>query len=59
MTWFPDACGSNNTEAAQIDMMNDGVEDLRLKYAKLIYQEYVGFVSVSGNLLWMVKHWIW
>ncbi|XP_012675518.2 glutathione S-transferase P-like [Clupea harengus] len=35
-----DAYGSNNKEASQIDMMNDGVEDLRLKYGKLIYQEY-------------------
>lgn len=35
------ACGSNNKEAALIDMMNDGVEDLRNKYIKLIYQEYV------------------
>ncbi|KAM3863386.1 glutathione S-transferase P-like [Diretmus argenteus] len=34
------AYGSNTTEAACIDMMNDGVEDLRLKYGKLIYQEY-------------------
>ncbi|XP_076143659.1 glutathione S-transferase P-like [Alosa pseudoharengus] len=34
------AYGSNDKEASQIDMMNDGVEDLRLKYVKLIYQEY-------------------
>ncbi|XP_063044148.1 glutathione S-transferase P-like [Engraulis encrasicolus] len=34
------AYGSNNKEASLIDMMNDGVEDLRLKYGKLIYQEY-------------------
>ncbi|XP_056625489.1 glutathione S-transferase P-like [Triplophysa dalaica] len=34
------AYGKNDHEAAHIDMMNDGVEDLRLKYMKLIYQEY-------------------
>ncbi|XP_028816075.1 glutathione S-transferase P [Denticeps clupeoides] len=34
------AYGSNDTQASLIDMMNDGVEDLRLKYLKLIYQEY-------------------
>jgi len=34
------ACGKDDREAALIDMMNDGVEDLRLKYGKLIYQEY-------------------
>jgi len=34
------ACGKDGKEAALIDMMNDGVEDLRLKYGKLIYQEY-------------------
>ncbi|XP_072524102.1 glutathione S-transferase P-like [Salminus brasiliensis] len=34
------AYGKNDKEAAQIDMFADGVEDLRLKYMKLIYQEY-------------------
>ncbi|XP_062856611.1 glutathione S-transferase P-like [Trichomycterus rosablanca] len=34
------AYGKNNKEAALIDMLADGVEDLRLKYIKLIYQEY-------------------
>ncbi|XP_029926092.1 glutathione S-transferase P isoform X2 [Myripristis murdjan] len=34
------AYGNDNREASLIDMMNDGVEDLRLKYVKLIYQEY-------------------
>lgn len=32
-------------------MMNDGVEDLRLKYGKLIYQEYVSYASFANNLL--------
>ncbi|NP_571809.1 glutathione S-transferase P [Danio rerio] len=34
------AYGKNDSEASLIDVMNDGVEDLRLKYIKLIYQEY-------------------
>ncbi|XP_071767531.1 glutathione S-transferase P-like [Centroberyx gerrardi] len=34
------AYGKDAREATLIDMMNDGVEDLRLKYGKLIYQEY-------------------
>ncbi|XP_056147727.1 glutathione S-transferase P-like isoform X2 [Lampris incognitus] len=34
------AYGKDAQESALIDMMNDGVEDLRLKYVKLIYQEY-------------------
>ncbi|XP_067312801.1 glutathione S-transferase P-like [Pseudorasbora parva] len=34
------AYGKNDCEASLIDMMNDGVEDLRSKYIKLIYQEY-------------------
>ncbi|XP_071987000.1 glutathione S-transferase P 1-like [Engystomops pustulosus] len=32
--------GSNNQESALIDMVNDGVEDLRLKYSRLIFIEY-------------------
>ncbi|CAI9610517.1 unnamed protein product [Staurois parvus] len=32
--------GKTPVEAAQIDMVNDGVEDLRLKYVRLIYQNY-------------------
>uniref|UniRef100_A0A8C8JTR2 glutathione transferase n=1 Tax=Oncorhynchus tshawytscha TaxID=74940 RepID=A0A8C8JTR2_ONCTS len=35
-----DAYGKDGKEAALIDMMCDGVEDLRLKYVKMIYQEY-------------------
>uniref|UniRef100_A0A8C5CXG3 Glutathione S-transferase n=1 Tax=Gadus morhua TaxID=8049 RepID=A0A8C5CXG3_GADMO len=34
------AYGKDSREASLIDMMNDGVEDLRSKYIKLIYQEY-------------------
>ncbi|CAB1337412.1 unnamed protein product, partial [Coregonus sp. 'balchen'] len=34
------AYGKDGKEAALIDMMSDGVEDLRLKYGKMIYQEY-------------------
>ncbi|CAJ0965434.1 unnamed protein product [Ranitomeya imitator] len=32
--------GKNHREATLIDMVNDGVEDLRLKYLRLIYQNY-------------------
>ncbi|KAL0973665.1 hypothetical protein UPYG_G00208080 [Umbra pygmaea] len=35
-----DAYGKNNREASLIDMMADGVEDLRTKYLKMIYQDY-------------------
>lgn len=28
-------------------MMNDSVEDLRLKYIKMIYQEYVSTVNLT------------
>ncbi|XP_071767530.1 glutathione S-transferase P-like [Centroberyx gerrardi] len=34
------AYGKDAREAALIDMMNDGVTDLRSKYGKLIYEEY-------------------
>ncbi|XP_071399928.1 glutathione S-transferase P-like [Centroberyx affinis] len=34
------AYGKDTREAALIDMMNDGVTDLRSKYGKLIYEEY-------------------
>uniref|UniRef100_A0A7N5JPY5 glutathione transferase n=1 Tax=Ailuropoda melanoleuca TaxID=9646 RepID=A0A7N5JPY5_AILME len=32
--------GEDAKEAALLDMVNDGVEDLRNKYARLIYQNY-------------------
>uniref|UniRef100_A0AAY5K263 Glutathione S-transferase n=2 Tax=Esox lucius TaxID=8010 RepID=A0AAY5K263_ESOLU len=35
-----DAYGKDGDEAALVDMMCDGVEDFRLKYVKMIYQEY-------------------
>ncbi|KAH0521265.1 Glutathione S-transferase P [Microtus ochrogaster] len=33
--------GKDQKEAALVDMVNDGVEDLRLKYITLIYTKYV------------------
>lgn len=33
--------GKDQREAGLLDMVNDGVEDLRLKYVQLIYQNYV------------------
>lgn len=41
------AYGKNDCEASLIDMMNDSVEDLRLKYIKLIYQEFVSTVNLT------------
>ncbi|XP_069089192.1 glutathione S-transferase P-like [Pleurodeles waltl] len=35
-----DLCGSNMQEAAHIDMVTDGVEDVRVKYSKLLYENY-------------------
>lgn len=32
--------GSNDTEATLIDMINDGQEDLRIKYIRMIYDNY-------------------
>ncbi|RXM29635.1 Glutathione S-transferase P [Acipenser ruthenus] len=32
--------GKDDKQAALIDMMNDSCEDLRLKYARMIYQDY-------------------
>ncbi|XP_075073334.1 glutathione S-transferase P 1-like [Mixophyes fleayi] len=32
--------GSNNQEKALVDMVNDGVEDLRQKYGRLIFMEF-------------------
>ncbi|KAG9469763.1 glutathione S-transferase P 1-like [Eleutherodactylus coqui] len=32
--------GKNPLEATLIDMVNDGVEDVRVKYARMIYQNY-------------------
>ncbi|XP_075073333.1 glutathione S-transferase P 1-like [Mixophyes fleayi] len=35
-----DIAGTNNQESAFIDMVNDGVEDLRLKYGRLLMFEF-------------------
>ncbi|XP_062601214.1 glutathione S-transferase P 1-like isoform X2 [Saccostrea cucullata] len=35
-----DLYGSNNKEATRADMINDGVEDLRKEYLRMIYQNY-------------------
>lgn len=40
--------GSNNHEVAIIDMTNDGVEDLRLKYCRLMFS---GFVSMCQKAM--------
>ncbi|XP_062612904.1 glutathione S-transferase P 1-like [Saccostrea cucullata] len=35
-----DLYGSNNKEATRADMINDGAEDLRIEYTRMIYQNY-------------------
>ncbi|XP_032891546.1 glutathione S-transferase P isoform X2 [Amblyraja radiata] len=52
--------GNNLKESAMIDMFNDGVEDLRLKYVILIYKDYETgkdkFVkSLPDELKWFEK----
>ncbi|XP_078288258.1 glutathione S-transferase P-like [Rhinoraja longicauda] len=52
--------GNNDKESAMIDMFNDGVEDLRLKYIALIYKDYEAgkdkFVkSLPEELKWFEK----
>ncbi|XP_073540417.1 glutathione S-transferase P 1-like isoform X3 [Phyllobates terribilis] len=43
--------GRSNQESALIDMVNDGVEDLRLKYFRLIFFEYeTGKEKYIGDL---------
>ena len=37
----PGPYGKDQREAALVDMVNDGVEDLRCKYGTLIYTNYV------------------
>lgn len=48
-----DLYGANNVEASRADMINDGVEDLRLAYTKMIYQNYVG-ISIQYKCFFYV-----
>ncbi len=41
LVYFSGLYGSNDMEAAVIDMLNDGVEDVYLQYLKMIYRNYV------------------
>lgn len=41
--------GKDQKEAALVDMVNDGVEDLRCKYGTLIYTNYVSLDSPGGG----------
>lgn len=55
-------CGSNDVEAATIDMLNDSVEDLYSKYFHLIYKDYDGFKDEYVNTLlpaWTVNFENW
>lgn len=50
-----DLYGANNVEASRADMINDGVEDLRLAYTKMIYQNYVG-ISIQYKCFFMYMY---
>ncbi|KAF6333145.1 glutathione S-transferase pi 1 [Rhinolophus ferrumequinum] len=39
--------GKNQQEAAMVDVVNDGVEDLRCKYGTLIYTNYISFADYN------------
>ena len=39
--------GDSDQSAARIDQLNDGVEDLRNAYVKLIYKEYVSMIYLT------------
>lgn len=48
--------GEDAKEAALLDMVNDGVEDLRNKYTRLIYQNYVNWII--GELGFIFSCWM-
>uniref|UniRef100_A0A8C6CBI2 Glutathione S-transferase P n=1 Tax=Monodon monoceros TaxID=40151 RepID=A0A8C6CBI2_MONMO len=45
--------GKDQREAALVDVVNDGVEDLRCKYVTLIYTNYISFADY--NLLDLLR----
>lgn len=45
----PGLYGKDQREAALVDMVNDGVEDLRCKYITLIYTNYVSLGTGLGT----------
>lgn len=48
-TLSPGLYGKDQREAALVDVVNDGVEDLRCKYATLIYTNYVSPGTRGGH----------
>lgn len=56
----PGLYGKDQREAALVDMVNDGVEDLRCKYGTLIYTNYVsrdtGVVTEDKERGWLPSH---
>jgi hypothetical protein len=47
--------GSNDREAAFIDMLNDQQEDIRVSYIRMIYREYVRkFLHIVLNA-WLAR----
>ena len=35
-------------EAAHIDMLNDGIEDIYARYLKMIYNDYVSIIAMNN-----------
>lgn len=51
--YYTDLYGANNVEASRADMINDGAEDLRVAYTRMIYQNYVGISIQYKHLIWL------
>lgn len=51
--YYTDLYGANNVEASRADMINDGAEDLRVAYTRMIYQNYVGISIQYKRLIWV------
>lgn len=49
LTFSPGLYGKDQREAALVDVVNDGVEDLRSKYITLIYTNYVSPGAGAGH----------
>ena len=44
--FIPGLYGSSEQETTLIDILNDGVEDLRKQYTTMIYKNYVSLTSI-------------
>ena len=45
-----DLYGTSENEATRIDVLNDGVEDIRGPYQTMIYTNYVSHVTIIYNI---------